>query len=119
MTSETVIALASHPKIFPIGAIARHREHGVVDIIARTGAQRFVRWFEHIPLPLSDDVPEVLFEEEIIEHEAWVDVTELRPMSPHQDVGRDMIKTVLDEARENAWRITSGELRLVDWRPEQ
>lgn len=119
MTSETVIAFASHPKIFPIGAIARHREHGVVDVIARADAQRFVRWFEHIALPLPADDPEALLEEEIIEHEAWVDVTELRPMSPYQDVGRDMIKAVFDGARENAWRITSGQLRLVDWRPEQ
>ena len=107
MASENVVALASHPKVLPIGSVARHTEHGVVDIISRSGDRRLVRWYEHEVLPLPDDDPDVLLNETICELDAWVEVNELREMAPHRDIDRELTKAYYDGRRAGQYEVAN------------
>lgn len=113
MHSENVVFLASHPKVFALGAIALHDTHGVVDIIGRDADRRLVRWYETTPLPLPDDDPDCLLNETIAELEAWVPVSDLQNVAPRQDVDRAMLKAYYDDRRARQARLIQDQVRLT------
>ena len=111
MHSENVVFLASHPKVFSLGAIALHDTHGVVDIIGRDADRRLVRWYETEPLPLPDDDPDCLLNETIAELEAWVPVSDLQDVAPRQDVDRAMLKAYYDDRRARQSQLAQDRVR--------
>ena len=111
MHSENVVFLASHPKVFALGAIALHDTYGVVDIIGRDADRRLVRWYETEPLPLPDDDPDCLLNEAIAELEAWVPVSNLQDVAPRQDVDRAMLKAYFDDRRARQSQLAQDKVR--------
>ncbi|WP_230971744.1 hypothetical protein [Nitrogeniibacter aestuarii] len=86
---SNILSLASHPKLLPVGSLARHESFGLVQVIERSGSMRRVGWFESTEI-LSYD-PEIVFEESIVEHDAWVAAGELSQLNPHKDVTAHML----------------------------
>ena len=84
-----VISINCHPRRFPPGSRAIHRQHGWCEVLSASGEQRRIRWFEHIPQEVDDrpepveirmgvDPVEVIEQERIVSVEAEVSASELR-----------------------------------------
>ena len=61
----------------PVGGMAMHLEHGLVEVFAQDGWMRGVVYEHHEELDLAGEPEDVVFAENIEMREAWVHVREL------------------------------------------
>ncbi|WP_148268740.1 hypothetical protein [Azoarcus olearius] len=83
-----VMHLNTHPARLRPGDMAIHQEHGWVEILARAGAQRKIRWTEYATLAAEALAPDELCGELLTVWEDWVDGDTLKAGSarpiPHR-----------------------------------
>ena len=84
-----VISINCHPRRFPPGSRAIHRQHGWCEVVSANGERRRIRWLEHVPqdvdttpdpieIRMGIDPGEVIEQELIVSVEAEVHASELR-----------------------------------------
>jgi len=70
----------------PVGSMAMHSAHGLVDVFAQDGWMRGVVYEHHETLSLEGEGVEVLFAENIEMREVWVHVRELTEANLAKDI---------------------------------
>lgn len=71
----------------PPGSMARHPDHGMVEVRAADGLQRLIVYVvERIPQPVAPDDPETLYAEDIVWGSGWVHVGTLQRVAPRVDL---------------------------------
>jgi hypothetical protein len=84
-----IISINCHPRRFPPGSRAIHRQHGWCEVLAARGEQRRIRWFEYVPQEVDNmpdpvetrmgiDPDDIVEQELIVSIEADVSASELR-----------------------------------------
>jgi hypothetical protein len=72
-----VVNISTHPARLRRGELAIHSEYGWVEIVARTGAERKVRWIQCSPSTPNVVSPEERDSESVAFCEDWVDADSL------------------------------------------
>lgn len=84
-TPAPVVPIGRHPRVFPVGAEARHGEYGWVLVEQAKGNERRVRWYDFREVPETEfserfdhDGDPVIEELQITAHRDWVSLASLR-----------------------------------------
>lgn len=87
-TLATVIPIGRHPRVFPAGVEARHRELGWVLVEQAKGNERLVRWYAFREVPEAEfserfdpEGDPVIEELQITAHRDWVSLCSLRAIA--------------------------------------
>ena len=70
----------------PVGSMAMHPMHGMVEVFAQDGWMRGVLYEHSVQLSLADDAEERVVSESIEMRETWVHVLELTEASLAKDI---------------------------------
>lgn len=89
---SNVVAFES--KLYPVGSMAFHRRHGLVEVFARDGLMCGVVYERHQENSLAGEPEDVLFHETIELREIWVPAKDLLP-SDLKTVRRQIAKKSL------------------------
>ena len=79
-----VVTLSSYQ--CPVGSMAMHAEHGLVEVFAENGWMRGVLYEHHQENDLADEPEDVVFYENIEMREVWVHSRELKEANLLKDV---------------------------------
>lgn len=81
---KNVVSLAGFQ--CPVGSMAMHPVHGMVEMFAQDGWMRGVLYEHHEELSLAGEADDVVFAENIEMREAWVNVRELTEANLAKDI---------------------------------
>lgn len=81
---ENVVSLAGFQ--CPVGSMAMHPLHGMVEVFAQDGWMRGVLYEHHEKLSLDGEADDVVFAENIEMREAWIHVRELTEANLAKDI---------------------------------
>ena len=70
----------------PVGSMAMHSVHGLVEVFSQDGWMRGVLYEHHEELSLAHESDDVIFAEHIEMREAWVQVRELAEADLAKDI---------------------------------